>query len=140
MTADLNRELATRHLDWIVPAWNGPAQVEALFTTRNGGASLGAAATLDVGPAQMSAADRDGAGDGAQTGGNRRCAAGGTDARALGDGHRDADGQQRNYRQRAVGDHQSIGPRGDERARPLRIAELGALRGRFVMGCPDSRE
>ena len=61
MTADLARELAARRLDWIVPAWNGPAQVEALFTTRNGGASLGAAATLDVGPAQLNAADRDGA-------------------------------------------------------------------------------
>lgn len=61
MTAHLARELAAQRLDWIVPAWNGPAQVEALFTTRNGGTSLGAAATLDVGPAQLSAADRDGA-------------------------------------------------------------------------------
>jgi YfiH family protein len=60
-TAHLARELAVRRLDWIVPAWNGPAQVEALFTTRNGGASVGAAATLDVGPAQLNAADRDGA-------------------------------------------------------------------------------
>ena len=58
MTARLVRELATRQLDWIVPAWNGPAQVEALFTTRNGGVSVGAAATLDVGPAHFCAADR----------------------------------------------------------------------------------
>jgi hypothetical protein len=57
----LTRELATRQLDWIVPAWNGPAQVAALFTTRNGGASVGAAATLDVGPAKLDAIGGDSA-------------------------------------------------------------------------------
>ena len=50
MTASLVRELAARNLDWIVPRWNGPARVQALFTTRNGGMSGGAAATLDVLP------------------------------------------------------------------------------------------
>ena len=61
MTARLVRDLGARHLDWIVPRWNGPARVRALFTTRNGGTSVGAAATLDVGPAHLSAADRGGA-------------------------------------------------------------------------------
>jgi YfiH family protein len=61
VTARLVRELDARHLDWIVPRWNGPARVGALFTTRNGGMSAGAAATLDVGPAHLSAADRAGA-------------------------------------------------------------------------------
>jgi polyphenol oxidase len=60
-SARLARELASRHLDWIVPTWNGPTNVAALFTTRNGGASVGAAATFDVGPAQMSADDTNGA-------------------------------------------------------------------------------
>jgi YfiH family protein len=54
------RELGARGLDWIVPEWNGPAEVEALFTTRNGGMSVGAAATLDVGPAHLSGVDRAG--------------------------------------------------------------------------------
>ncbi len=54
MTGELAAALAARRLDWIVPRWQGPAQVRALFTTRNGGASTGAAATFDVGVAQPS--------------------------------------------------------------------------------------
>lgn len=37
--------------DWLVPAWNGPANVRAWFTTRHGGVSTGLAATMDTGPA-----------------------------------------------------------------------------------------
>lgn len=61
MTTELAAALATRHLDWIVPEWHGPPQVCALFTTRNGGASTGAAATFDVGVAQPSADELTGA-------------------------------------------------------------------------------
>ncbi len=49
MRATLAEELAARDLDWIVPAWAGPARVQAFFTTRHGGVSSGAAATFDVG-------------------------------------------------------------------------------------------
>jgi YfiH family protein len=54
-------------LDPIVPAWSGPPRVRALFTTRAGGLSTGAAASLDLGPARLSADARDGA-----VAGNRR--------------------------------------------------------------------
>jgi YfiH family protein len=50
--ADLARSLTSSGLDWIVPAWNGTPRVRALFTTRNGGASAGPQATLDLGTAQ----------------------------------------------------------------------------------------
>ena len=36
-------------LDWIVPDWNAPAGVQALLTTRNGGVSTGALATMNLG-------------------------------------------------------------------------------------------
>lgn len=39
--------------DWIVPQWAGPATACAFFTTRNGGVSTGAVATMDVGRAQL---------------------------------------------------------------------------------------
>lgn len=42
-------------LDPVVPAWSGPPRVRALFTTRAGGLSTGAAASLDLGPARLSA-------------------------------------------------------------------------------------
>lgn len=61
MTGELAAALAARRLDWIVPRWQGPPQVRALFTTRNGGASTGAAATFDVGVAQPSTAELAGA-------------------------------------------------------------------------------
>jgi polyphenol oxidase len=67
MSDALAGQFAARGLDWIVPAWRGPARVRAFFTTRNGGASTGSAATLDLGPASPSAADLAGA-----TGENRR--------------------------------------------------------------------
>lgn len=47
--------------DWIVPRWSGPRQVRAFFTTRAGGASTGASATMDVGPAHPSATELAGA-------------------------------------------------------------------------------
>ena len=51
MSDTLADRFTARGLDWIVPAWPGPARVRAFFTTRNGGASSGANATLDLGPA-----------------------------------------------------------------------------------------
>jgi hypothetical protein len=41
--------VAAARLDWIVPAWPVPANVGALSTTRSGGVSTGAAATMDLG-------------------------------------------------------------------------------------------
>ena len=35
--------------DWIVPDWPAPPNVRALFTTRNGGASVGPYASLNLG-------------------------------------------------------------------------------------------
>ena len=61
MSDALAGRLEARGLDWIVPAWRGPARVCAFFTTRNGGASTGAAATLDLGTASPSADDMAGA-------------------------------------------------------------------------------
>jgi YfiH family protein len=52
---------APGELDPIVPVWNGPANVHAIFTTRTGGASTGSTATLDLGPARLAAHDRDSA-------------------------------------------------------------------------------
>ena len=37
--------------DWIVPQWPAPASVHAFATTRNGGVSRGAHASLDLGGA-----------------------------------------------------------------------------------------
>jgi polyphenol oxidase len=61
MSGALAEQFAARGLDWIVPAWRGPVCVRAFFTTRNGGTSTGAAATLDLGTASPSAADLAGA-------------------------------------------------------------------------------
>jgi len=55
MSADPATALAARFaadgLDWIVPAWAAPTTVGAFFTTRRGGVSIGATASLDVGGA-----------------------------------------------------------------------------------------
>ena len=51
MTAPLAQRLAHAGLDWIVPEWDAPANVHALSTTRHGGTSVGARASLDLGPA-----------------------------------------------------------------------------------------
>lgn len=48
MTA-LAQRLATVGHDWIVPAWDAPAHVGALVTTRNGGVSARAYASLNLG-------------------------------------------------------------------------------------------
>jgi len=40
--------------DWIVPTWDAPSSVQAFATTRNGGVSRGASASLDVGHASIS--------------------------------------------------------------------------------------
>ena len=47
--------------DWIIPQWDGPPRVRALFTTRGGGASTGATATMDVGIALPAREDLAGA-------------------------------------------------------------------------------
>lgn len=57
MTASVVEQLAARELDWIVPAWAGPARVRAFFTTRHGGVSAGATATFDVGAARPGPAE-----------------------------------------------------------------------------------
>jgi YfiH family protein len=45
----LNDALAAAGLDWIVPDWRVPGGVAALSTTRNGGVSTGARASLNLG-------------------------------------------------------------------------------------------
>ena len=45
----LRKTLDARGLDWIVPDWPAPKNVRALMTTRNGGVSGGACATMNVG-------------------------------------------------------------------------------------------
>ncbi|MEP7183526.1 MAG: peptidoglycan editing factor PgeF [Betaproteobacteria bacterium] len=47
--ASLAERLRTDGLDWIVPDWPAPPQVRAFATTRHGGASAGAYATLNLG-------------------------------------------------------------------------------------------
>ncbi|MCC7112773.1 MAG: peptidoglycan editing factor PgeF [Burkholderiales bacterium] len=55
----LRERLAADGLDWIVPGWAAPEGVVALSTTRNGGVSTGACASMDLGPARVrDAADR----------------------------------------------------------------------------------
>jgi YfiH family protein len=44
----LNDDLAAHGLDWIVPDWRVPSGVAALSTTRNGGVSIGAPASLNL--------------------------------------------------------------------------------------------
>ncbi|MFO1412970.1 MAG: peptidoglycan editing factor PgeF [Burkholderiales bacterium] len=56
MSDALRRRLAAQGLDWIVPHWDGPPRVAALFTTRHGGAGEGVAGTMDVGTARPDAA------------------------------------------------------------------------------------
>ncbi len=51
MTAPLAQRLAQDGLDWIVPEWDAPVNVHALSTTRQGGVSVAARASLDLGPA-----------------------------------------------------------------------------------------
>jgi YfiH family protein len=45
----LAQRIARASLDWIVPAWDVPSRVQALMTTRRGGVSAGAFATLNLG-------------------------------------------------------------------------------------------
>ena len=53
----LAQRLHAAALDWLVPSWPAPANVHGFFTTRNGGAGTGAAATLDLGPAHVATLD-----------------------------------------------------------------------------------
>jgi polyphenol oxidase len=57
MQAPLAARIAAAGHDWIVPQWPAPPCVHALMTTRNGGVSMGAHASLDVGPSDMSTLD-----------------------------------------------------------------------------------
>lgn len=52
MSGSLAQRLAHAHLDWIVPDWAAPRAVHALSTTRNGGVSVGARTSLDLGAAK----------------------------------------------------------------------------------------
>ena len=45
----LAERVAAAGLDWIVPDWPAPQRVHALLTTRNGGVSTGALATMNLG-------------------------------------------------------------------------------------------
>jgi YfiH family protein len=51
MSVSLANRLAQQGLDWIVPVWDAPPNVQALSTTRNGGVSEGARASFDIGAA-----------------------------------------------------------------------------------------
>ncbi|MEP6656391.1 MAG: peptidoglycan editing factor PgeF [Betaproteobacteria bacterium] len=48
----LTTRIAQAGLDWIVPDWTVPGAVQALVTTRMGGASLGGRCAMDLGGAQ----------------------------------------------------------------------------------------
>ena len=49
----LAARFAAAGLDWIVPRWPAAPHVHAFVTTRNGGVSVGAAASLDLGDASL---------------------------------------------------------------------------------------
>jgi len=51
MTAAMAHRLAQAGHDWIAPVWEAPSNVHALSTSRNGGVSVGARASLDLGAA-----------------------------------------------------------------------------------------
>ncbi|MEJ7667853.1 MAG: peptidoglycan editing factor PgeF [Casimicrobiaceae bacterium] len=55
MSAGLARRVAEAGLDWIIPDWEVSPRVHALSTTRHGGVSSGAQATLDLGPGSLPA-------------------------------------------------------------------------------------
>ena len=55
MRDGLARRVADAGLDWIIPDWEVSARVHALSTTRHGGVSSGAQATLDLGPGSLPA-------------------------------------------------------------------------------------
>lgn len=62
-SAPLERRIVAAGFDWIVPRWPAPSTVHAFVTTRNGGVSTGAGASLDLGGASIAslAPDRAGA-------------------------------------------------------------------------------
>ena len=49
MSGELARRIMDAGLDWIIPSWEVAGRVHALSTTRHGGMSSGARATLDLG-------------------------------------------------------------------------------------------
>jgi len=56
----LSARFRTAGLDWVVPHWSAPPSVRAFFTTRNGGASVGKSASLDLGGGELPAAAHSG--------------------------------------------------------------------------------
>lgn len=50
-SAALEHRIADAGFDWIIPQWSAPSSVHAFVTTRNGGISAGASASLDLGGA-----------------------------------------------------------------------------------------
>jgi polyphenol oxidase len=57
MTTALEQRIVKAGFDWIVPAWDAPRNVHALSTTRHGGVSVGARASLDLGGAKLAQDD-----------------------------------------------------------------------------------
>jgi YfiH family protein len=51
MNASIAHRLTRAGHDWIAPVWDAPPNVHALSTSRNGGVSVGARASLDLGAA-----------------------------------------------------------------------------------------
>lgn len=48
-SSSLDTELRAAGLDWIVPDWTAPPEVDAFVTTRHGGVSIGPLATMNLG-------------------------------------------------------------------------------------------
>jgi len=53
LPSSLAQRIAAAGYDWIAPQWPAPVQVHAFVTTRHGGASVGAQASLDLGGASI---------------------------------------------------------------------------------------
>lgn len=53
----LPQRFAAANLDWLVPAWPAPANVQGFATTRSGGSGLRSPPGLDLGPAQPTSLD-----------------------------------------------------------------------------------
>lgn len=61
LRAPLAQRFAMAGLDWIVPRWSASTRVHAFATTRNGGTSTGACASLDLGSASLASVKPDAA-------------------------------------------------------------------------------
>ncbi|HET8877075.1 MAG TPA: peptidoglycan editing factor PgeF [Casimicrobiaceae bacterium] len=61
LRAPLAQRFAAAGVDWIVPQWSASTRVHAFATTRNGGTSTGACASLDLGSASLASVKPDAA-------------------------------------------------------------------------------